>query len=457
MIRLKLFFIVCFVFLYPQILFSQQNNEVEKINKLSLEKVLKISINNYEKIKSAKANLELVEAQLREAKISPFTQFEITGFFAPTPERHGDAVHTAQQDTYFGGDWGIVTRVNIEGGIPINFARIWYLWQALDKGVNIAQLEIRRQKTELISQVAQSYYGLVLSRQMKNMFSEGMEYLQKAEDYVNQELEAESGEVTEIDRIKLNVYKEEVNARYSQVHQLSYLSSTALKLFTGIEFEPQEDMLNLINEDKIESLKIYINEGLNKRVETKMAKLAIEATEAELKMKKSEYIPELLLVGSFGYGYSDVVDNQANPFVDDPYNYLGVGFGLALQWNLDFGGISSRVKQTEAKLKQIKSDEKLTQKAIAADIEQEYYKLITNQQRADSLSRSQRYAKGWLVAVYQNLEAGLSEMRDLIDALVAYFTQSFNYYDALYQTNISWINFKLAVGNCEIEGTNYCE
>ena len=419
----------------------------ENLTKLTLEKAIEYGLKNFEKIKSAKLNIELLENRLFLAKLSPFTKWTIEGYLAPTPERHGNAIYTAQSDTYFGGEWGIVTGIGIKGGIPINISRLWYLWRILETGIEIEKLKVESEKIKLIEKIYRLYFGLATAYKLKKLLKMAKEYLEKGERYVEEELEKESGEVTEIDRIKIKVYKEELEGRELELSSSILEAKEALKLLTGIKTDFKVADLNLGAEEiELGSIEKYIRLGLKKRLEIKLSELAKLILKRERRLLKAELFPDIVLGITADYGYSNVVDDQINPFVKDPYNYLSAGFGLVFKWDLDYTTKYAKLKENRIKQEKLELETSLLKKAIKTEIITSYKKLLESLKKVKRFNKARRYARGWTTAIYQNIEAGVGEVKDLIDALKAYFEESINYYKSLYQLRINLLKFYIAIG-----------
>lgn len=428
------------------VLVSTKGEGRKKNHILKLRDAIELGIKNFEKIKSAQINVEILENKLFQAKLSPFTKYYIESYITPTPERHGNAIYSAQSDTYFGGEWGIITGVNFKGGIPINISRLWFLWQLLKSSIEVEKLKTELEKLNLTMNIVKAYWGLYFTYKLKNLLSQAKDHLEKGENYIKEELEKESSNVTEIDQIRLRVYKEEIEAKEVELTSTISVLKETLRFFTGIkgEFELPEDTQeeNLI----LKSLKEHIEDGINKRVELKIIKLTESIINSEEKMIKAGFFPELLLGITAGYGYCDVIDDQPNPFVNDPYNYKSVGFGLILRWDLDFTSRLTELKENRLKQKKLNLEGELLKRAIMTEIVTSYNKVNASKEKVLRYEKARRYARGWVMAVMQNIEAGVGEIKELVDALKAYFEESLNYYNSLYQLKLDILQFQIATG-----------
>ena len=91
----------------------------------SLEELSNLAEASYPEVAAARARLERLEAELTEVRWRPLSGVRVRGLLAPTPERRGDAMHSAQGDISFSGDMGVLLRADIEASFPIyTFGRL---------------------------------------------------------------------------------------------------------------------------------------------------------------------------------------------------------------------------------------------------------------------------------------------------------------------------------------------
>lgn len=119
-------------------------------------------------------------------------------------------------------------------------------------------------------------------------------------------------------------------------------------------------------------LQALIEEGLEHNSNLKISALNIEIAEVSLQTARLAWLPSLNLTPSFQYQGSA------------SYNV-----GAGLQWDLDFfGGISSRRRQTQALLAQVKDEKTAVQTRLVADIANGYHMLQMQDRQLDLMDQA---------------------------------------------------------------------
>lgn len=119
-------------------------------------------------------------------------------------------------------------------------------------------------------------------------------------------------------------------------------------------------------------LQALIEEGLEHNSNLKISALNIEIAEVSLQTARLAWLPSLNLTPSFQYQGSA------------SYNV-----GAGLQWNLDFfGGISSRRRQAQALLAQVKDEKTAVQTRLVADIANGYHMLQMLDRQLDLMDQA---------------------------------------------------------------------
>ena len=119
-------------------------------------------------------------------------------------------------------------------------------------------------------------------------------------------------------------------------------------------------------------LQALIEEGLEHNSNLKISALNIEIAEVSLQTARLAWLPSLNLTPSFQYQGSA------------SYNV-----GAGLQWDLDFfGGISSRRRQAQALLAQVKDEKTAVQTRLVADIANGYHMLQMQDRQLDLMDQA---------------------------------------------------------------------
>lgn len=434
----------------PQTALAQDiEADIDEVEGLSLDDLEQRALAHFPEIDAARARLDGLEARLDEVRWQPLSGIRVQGTLSPSPERRGDAMHYAQGDlVYLDIPWGVLVRTQLDINIPIyTFGRLSSERDAVLAEIAEGRERVRSTKRQVRAQVQRAYYALQLSEQSRSLLEEGRGYLRRAQRYIERSLDEDTGDVTESDRLQVEVLDAEVEARISDARRAKRLATAALRTLAGLaETEvigtpPLEPF-----EVEVEPLRSQLDRAFELRPEVAAAKARVSSVRARRRGARARFFPELRLVGDLDHAYSNVVDDQTSPFASDPFNHLRFAFGLTLRWDLDFMSDRARFHQAEARVREAEAEEEALEARVALEVEEAHIEVEESQAVVEARRRGRRASRGWLISVMQGIDVGVLEPPELVDALRAYFEQSFLYYNSVARLNASIGRMELAVG-----------
>ena len=113
------------------------------------------------------------------------------------------------------------------------FGKIAYREEAAAKNIEVKKAGVDLKKGEVMVQVAQAYYGLILANQGKDAVADARTYLRDARERVTRLLRANSPNVKESDQYRLAMYEGGVEKFAAQAEEGSKVAYQALKALIG--------------------------------------------------------------------------------------------------------------------------------------------------------------------------------------------------------------------------------
>ena len=284
--------------------------------------------------------------------------------------------------------------------------------RAANKAASINQqesLEITRQKQgELMSELAERYYGLCLARQVVTVRQEVYKGLQQhLDDAVKLEKE---GMISNADVLHAKVYHAQASRELSKSLQQTQIVNQALTGTLAISDSTTiETLSNLFYLDSIEPESYFVTFSLMKnpllnQIESKK-QLAAQAYKAE----RADFFPAVALQGTY-----DIVNKDLSPYLPD----WQVGIGL--KWTI-FDGVSRFAKVKAASLKTREAEEYglKAQTDVATMINKLYHELTMYHDQLVELSTARQYAEEYLRASEVGFHQEMTNSTQVIDASLA--------------------------------------
>ncbi len=433
---------------------EEQEKNAKAVPRYNLRQLVAMAQLSYPGVEAARQAVKVMEAKLYRAKWAWLPQATISGLVAPAPEvrcmpSEEQCIETTAYELNSLDIAGALLRVTLDAAMPLyTFDKIGSAKRAAKAGVKLRRSQVQTGQDKLAKDVARAYWGLKLARELIFTIEEGREHLVKAKKIVKEQLDSEDGEATLDDLYKIKIAFVEVDGRLLQARKLERLSMAGLATLTGRRgrpFDVDEKFLEVLP-GKLLELKVYKELARRHRPDISSLKALLQAANAQVDLEVAKFFPNFLLVATAGAGYTSSADEPKNAFMSDPFNFLGAGFGLALNWKWDHVQQYGRYKEAKAQVRQVQAKRQEAMAGIKMELLKAYLDLKDARAHLALREGGAKIARKLLTAGSQNLAAGLSETEDLKDALTAFFTMELKRLQAAYEVNVGWAEMGRIIG-----------
>lgn len=239
-----------------------------------------------------------------------------------------------------------------------------YNYQKLQELYNISEIQARQVIENTLLQLLASYYdvarltenkinlvqSLAISKDRLLREKYGYEYGQKTQlDVLNSEVDVNNDSIN-----YLNIERELANAKRDLNVVLGRDVSTDFQVDTMVTYALDLNYENLLNTAKENNTLLL------------QAKKNIALSNYDLRINKSNYLPNIELIGSYGWNESDINSNNGNSFSLASQTATGLSGGLGLFWNVfDGGATKTRVQNSKIAI----DSNTLQKEKVAQDLE----------------------------------------------------------------------------------------
>lgn len=401
---------------------------------------------HYPALDAQRARIAAARARLREARLSPFFQFEVQAGLTVAPRAEGTPVFSDQGQLPLSNGWAPVVDLGAQGVIPLyTGGKLRNLRRAARAGVRAEELGVAQRRAQLRYDVRRAYFSLQLALDVEQMISEGRPKLQRAVERLEEMLEEEDSEVDPMDRFRLATALAEVEAGASEAERLREGARSALRALTGLDEirVPECPMEPVELEANADDLR---ERALRSRPEVGMLEAGLDARRANLRIQRGGYSPDFGLGLQARYSWGPGVTDIQNPFVNDRANTRGLGAGLVMRWSLDFAGNHARVQRAEAQLQQTEHQLEEARIGMGLQVEVAVQALEDAQRREATWAHGRRQGRAWFIAAAQAYDLGTAPARDLIDAMKSYFEARLAHLRAIQSLNEAAADLERRVG-----------
>lgn len=341
-------------------------------------------------------------------------------------------------------------RFELNLGQPLyTFGKIRYAKRLAAHGVSAARLGERRARDEVVQSVRRAYFGLKLAREMLFTIEEGEEQLRKAEKRMERALAKDDAEMDLTDQYRLQLARADVDELTQKVKRGEALALSGLRALLGRGapegLDIDERPLGQATA-QVKPLAHYLSLSRRNRPEWKLLDLALRAAQTQVKLKKADFLPDLLLLMRYRLNLSTSKDNPINAYLRDDLHGNSFYLGLALRWDLDFHFKYADLARAQAQLVATRHLREQARLGLEVQVERAHARLADAMKSLEVLGRARAAARRWLTTMGQRNEMGTAATKPLVDALKARFQADLRYLEAIHSFNLAAVDLSRLVG-----------
>jgi outer membrane protein TolC len=425
-----------------------------KMHGYTLAECLALADRNHPAIWAARARLAYVHGQLDEAKWTPFWNWSASSTVGIVPTINGTGVYSATPATALGSSFfsqqlGPFFTFDISGTLPLyTFGKITAAKESAEANVRVTEWDMEKTRQQTRMDVRKAYFGLMLARDAKYIISDVTGQLDKAIKGVSDKLEADDKSVEDVDRIRLETYRDELHARTGETDRGERFALAALRFMTGVQtaFDiPDEPLKRPAN--ALGPVSRYLTAARLFRPEVNQARAGVVAREHWLELQKAQFFPNIGLGLGASYAVAPtVVGGSTATTVGGVNHFFAPTFGVGVQWGLDLLPKQARVSQAQAQLEETRALERLALGGIAVEVEQAYGAALEAATREAAWEAAEHRARRWISIIDDDIDLGTKDERALNEPLRAYVNARVNHVYALMDLNVAFSDLARVTG-----------
>ena len=410
--------------------------------RLDFRECVKLALLQNQEIKAAGHDIDTVLAKKIEAtkRYIPVVKYQYrTG---PVPRDLDNPI----QSFFVKRDISVLSAVKIEAAAPLyTFGRLGLAKELADLGVNLKTLQKKQKENEIALNIYKLYNGILLARELKSLIHEGLDAIDKKIHEL--ELE-ETTDQLQILKMKVILYEAERKLQEAEIKELIALAT--LKVLTGLEDDVDFDIKSKSLGQELFSYDNFtdvLERAKGYRPEYQLLAKGIQAQGKKVALEKREYFPNIG-VGTFGeMGVTPGIigDEDDNTFVN-PFNYKRAGVGVEMSGTLDVRKTKARVSEARAEYMKLLAQKQIAGRGLELDLKKSFLELKQHQFLLSRAEKDKRAARQIVFLTKSNLDVGLGEKKDYLDALQTYLLFQGRAYEAIFNYNSAVATLKVKMG-----------
>ncbi|RYZ30025.1 MAG: TolC family protein [Chitinophagaceae bacterium] len=393
---------------------------------LTLTEAIELGIKNSKQLKGSTARIEEAVAAVREAEERRLPEAGVTGSYLRLNNPNIDL----KAKTNSGGTGGGTTTGDspkpsqamygmINASVPIfSGFRIKYGIESAKYLQQAAELDAENDKEEIALNTIDAYNNLYKSKAAVDLVNENLQSArERAAQFSNLE---KNGLLPRNELLKAQLQVSNTELSLLDAQNNWKLANINMDLMLGLP-EATElviDSASLQAAFSLKSIEDYVQAGLQNRKDLSAIDYRKKAASTAIKISKGEKYPSLAVTGGYVAANIPTVLSVTN----------AVNLGLGVQYSISsLWKNNSKVKQAEAREKQVAANEELLADAIRLQINQAYQNYLSSQKKIEVYQTAIAQATENYRIVNNKYQNSLATTTELLDADVAQLQARLNY------------------------------
>lgn len=440
---------------------AQEVDSTQTATVITLDDALKIALSENASVRVADKEIERVGYAKKGTYASLFPQIDITGSFMRTIKKQVMYMDMDMSDFMGGGSSSGSGSEGSEGGstgsgsgstgsetsspmagmpsgggievgrwntynlgvsasMPLINAQLWKSLKISGQNVDLAIEKARSSRLDMVTQVKQSYYAVLLAKEALNVYKDVYDNAVKNFEQTQMRYNAQKASELDYTRAKSTVANAIPNVYNAESSVI--LALWQLKAVMGVSLDQDIDVAGTLGDySDTMATENYSSDALTLDYNTTMRQLAIQADQlAEtVKMQKYAYIPSLAL--TFSYSLNAMTnDFKFSDYRWTPYSYVGLSLNIPI---FSGGKRYNDVRQAQAQASELAIQVDDTERQLKIAIRQYLNTMETKMKSLAAAEDGVETAQKAYDIATQSYNVGRSTITELNDAQLA-LTQS---------------------------------
>ena len=420
---------------------------------LNLQQFLVLAEKQNGAVKSANWNKRISEAELSKMKrLRILPKLRLKSESGIVPDAKGD-VFNPPADTLGVRPLGPFNRTQLEAVQPIYpISRGKKFLQAAINNVSIAEAQYKATLGQVNYEIKKYYHATLLARDLSNL----AERLRSEISSRKEEVQGATS-LTISSTYELNLASLEIDAHAREARDQLAVAKQALLVSVGLSLNDETIIAaNFLAPLEIhkENLFELSEKTIMQRPEWQELQAGIAATKALHSAALDAFKPEVYIAGGIRYAIAPGRTDQHNPFVRDDFNSFGGGIFLGVKQSLEFHLMSADIVKAEAHYKQLTSVEEGLENMLRLDVSEKLNSFHREKDNLNNYVKRRKIARQWLKEAKEEYEFDPDTLRDLIKALEKWAEIEREYFEQIYQFNLSVAALEKSFSNTIISSEN---
>lgn len=410
--------------------------------RISREECIAIALQDNPTIRVADLEVKRLDYSKKEIQGSLFPNIDFSGAYQRTIDLQtmrmniggeSQSLKVGSQNTW---------NFGFSASMPIISPTLWKSIQISDVQILSALESARASKLDLVNQVNQAYYALLLAISTRDVLQANYDIAKINADIYKKQFDF--GTASEYDVLRSSVALKNIEPELLQADIAIKQCKLQLKVLMGMDYAVDIEPNVTLAEMQRDMYAYPLGAGDNISNNSSLRSLDIQRKmlDKTLTLRKFAYLPTLGIT----YNISWLALSNGSPFKNQQFNpYSTVGLGLSVPI-FSGGARYNAMKQAQVQIKELEFQREYLVNSLNMQVELALDNINREAEQIASNAESMRQAKKAHEIMQKSFEIGAASYLDLRDSELASTTAQLAYFQAIYNFLISTSELDLLLG-----------
>lgn len=411
--------------------------------KLTLDEALEVAMSENLTIRIADQEIKKTEYAKKGTYGQLFPQIDLNGSYQRTIEKQTMYMDVAgmeggmkvgQDNSWMGG---------VSASMPLISVGLWKSLKISAYDVELAVEKARSSKIEMVDQVKQAYFAVLLANDSKDVFEEA--YDNAVSNYNDIKGKYEHGLVAEYDLIRADVNVKNAEPNMYDAANALVLAKWQLKVLLGLDLGVEVECTETLADYEKTLMDSYIAADYSLNGNSTLEQLDIQAKQLKKikQMQLAQYYPTLN--AQFSYDWVSMSNNAMfKNFKWDPYSTVGLSLKIPV---FSGGQRLSSVKQAQVNIDQLELQRLDTERNLRLAVKQSSDQMNTCLKQYTAASAGVGQAEKSYLITMKRYETGEGTMLEINDSQLQLTQAQLNLNQSIYNYLIAQSALEKTLGN----------
>lgn len=331
--------------------------------------------------------------------------------------------------------------------LPLIAPQLWASLKLSDSQILQALENARASKLNMVNNVKNAYYALMLAHDSKKVLQESYDMAKFTHELYKKQFEL--GAASDYDVLRTSVAMKNIEPQLMQADVTIKQARLQLMLLMGLDSTQDFSIKGTLSEYEktMHADVLAIDKNYDNNSQLILNDIQTQMLDQTLKVQKASVYPTL--AASFNYNWTSM--SNGSPFKNfrwNPYSMIALSLNIPL---FTGGQRYSRIKAAEVQLNEMKWVRENLERSVAMQVDVAVDNIKVNVEQIASCSENVAQAERAHKIMEESFAIGAASYLNLRDSELALTSSRLTYYQAIYNYLVAQSGLELLLGNAPID------